>query len=65
MSLEIAVIGFGLGLRLQSWPKARHVILHVGRVESRVVLHKGRGLGRNMGSVACLLLGGLLLGWTR
>ncbi len=62
MSLEIQNgLGFGLGLRVQRWPKTRHVVLHVGTVESRVILRSGR----NFVAVACLLLAGLLLGVSR
>jgi len=59
MTLEIQrQMPWGLGLRVQRWPKARHIILHVGTRESRVIV---TGDSVSISACALLLFAGLAL----
>lgn len=63
MILEVERVRFGLGVRLQHWRETRHVILHVGTIESRVIVPKARKGGSAF--VVGLLLCGLMAGVIR
>ncbi len=57
--LEVQIIRVGLGCRVVHYPETRHIICHVGTIESRVIVPKHRtGCGL---AIVGLLLCGLIL----